>query len=116
MLSVFAVEKYDNTFSFNFNGNAGTVYDRNTKTDSLDPAPAYVNITFAEFGGNSVMMWIERPNGIDLTPDYTGIHSTGVRYFTYLDGVFDSGERQTDLDLSCRSYGIVQGLGGTWLP
>ncbi len=33
-------------------------------------------------------MWVERPDGTDVTADYYGIGSLGTRYFYYFDDAF----------------------------
>lgn len=37
-------------------------------------------------------MWVERPDGTDVTADYYGIGSLGTRYFYYFDDAFRSSE------------------------
>ncbi len=37
-------------------------------------------------------MWVERPDGTDVTEDYYGIGSLGTRYFYYFDDAFKASE------------------------
>lgn len=79
---------------------------------------AQANITGGEFGWGTVSMWVERPDGTDVTADYYGIGSLGTRYFYYFDDAFRSSEvgEKVPLDLSAHSNGMVQGFGGYWWP
>ena len=65
-----------------------------------------------------VSMWVERPDGTDVTEDYYGIGSLGTRYFYYFDDAFKASEtgKTVYLDLSAHSNGMVQGFGGYWWP
>ena len=74
------------------------------KTDVGDSSGYYAqaNITGGEFGGSVVSMWVERPDGTDVTEDYYGIGSLGTRYFYYFDDAFKASEtgKTVYLDLS----------------
>ena len=63
-------------------------------------------------------MWVERPDGTDVTADYYGIGSLGTRYFYYFDDAFRSSEvgKEVPSDRSVHSNGMVQGFGGYWWP
>ncbi|MFR8335139.1 MAG: hypothetical protein ACLU9S_24470 [Oscillospiraceae bacterium] len=72
----------------------------------------------ANLSGGVVSMWVERPDGTDVTEDYYGIGSLGTRYFYYFDDAFKASEtgKTVYLDLSAHSNGMVQGFGGYWWP
>lgn len=108
------------SFNFTWNGATGSKFSRGYKTDVGDSSGYYAqaNITGGEFGGSTVSMWVERPDGTDVTTDYYGIGSLGTRYFYYFDDAFKAGEtgKTVYLDLSAHSNGMVQGFGGYWWP
>ena len=78
---------------------------------------AQANITGGEFGGGQATMWVERPDGTDVTIDYT-VSYVGTKYFYYFDDAFYEGEKgmTVPLDLGAYSNGMVQGFGGKWWP
>lgn len=106
-------------FNFTWGGTSGSKYERGYKTDVGDSSGYYAqaNITGGEFGGGQVTMWVERPDGTDVTVDYT-VSTLGTKYFYYFDSAFSSSEagRSVPLDLSAHSNGMVQGFGGYWWP
>lgn len=56
-------------FNFTWGSSAGSKYSRGYKTDVGDSSGYYAqaDITGGEFGGGSVFMWVERPDGTDVT-------------------------------------------------
>ena len=118
-LGVFAGSRQQ-PFNFTWSGATASKFSRGNKTDVGDSSAYYAqaNITGGEFGGGTVSMWVERPDGTDVTADYYGIGSLGSRYFYYFDDAFRSTEvrEEVPLDLSAHSNGMVQGFGGYWWP
>ena len=57
------------SFNFTWNGATGSKFSRGYKTDVGDSSGYYAqaNITGGEFGGSTVSMWVERPDGTDVT-------------------------------------------------
>ena len=63
----------EQVFNFTWSGATGRRYSRGNKTDVGDSSGYYAqaNITGGEFGGGQATMWVERPDGTDVTIDYT---------------------------------------------
>lgn len=106
-------------FNFTWSGASGSKFSRGYKTDVGDSSGYYAqaNVTGGEFGSSQVTMWVERPDGTDVTVDYT-VSTLGTKYFYYFDSAFSSSEagRSVSLDLGAHSNGLVQGFGGYWWP
>lgn len=106
-------------FNFTWNGASSSQFCRGYKTDVGDSSGYYAqaDITGGEFGGGQVTMWVERPDGTDVTVDYV-VSTLGTKYFYYFDSAFSSSEagRRVSLDLGAHSNGMVQGFGGYWWP
>ena len=109
----------EQVFNFTWSGTTGRRYSRGNKTDVGDSSGYYAqaNITGGEFGGGQATMWAERPDGTDVTIDYT-VSYVGTKYFYYFDDAFYEGEEGAivPLDLGAYSNGMVQGFGGKWWP
>ncbi len=107
------------SFNFTWSGAPGSKFSRGYKTDVGDSSGYYAqaDINWGEFGGGWVTMWVERPDGTDVTVDYV-VSTLGTKYFYYFDSAFSSSEagENVSLDLSAHSNGMVQGFGGYWWP